>query len=118
MSLSMEEIARAFSSHHFEAAHPYLTDGVTWTIVGDADLAGRDSVIGRCEQTTADLSEIATEFRRLRTLVGIDWVVIDSLAEYTDREHQASLVASCDIYDFNDGMLSAITSYNIALSDA
>jgi hypothetical protein len=36
-------------------------------------------------------------------------VVIDSRAEYVDAEGESSQVASCDIYDFIDGSLAAIT---------
>ena len=28
----------------------------------------------------------------------------DSRAEYVDAEGESSLIASCDIYDFNDGI--------------
>lgn len=117
MSLTIDGIARAFSGHDFKAAYPYLTDDVSWAVVGDMHLTGRDDVIGACEQAAAYLAELTTEFRRFRVLVGATWVVIDSLAEYTDGEQKISTVASCDIYDFRDGLLSAITSYNIELAD-
>lgn len=117
MNLTIEEIARAFSGHNFQATYAYLIDNVAWTTVGDEHLAGKDDVIGRCEQSAAYLSDVKTEFRRFRVLVGDDWVVVDSLAEYTDREAKSSIVASCDIFDFRDGMLSEITSYNIELKD-
>ena len=74
-------------------------------------------MIGKCEQSAAYLSGVKTEFRRFRTLFGEDWVVIDSLAEYTDRDANSSLVASCDIFTFKDRMLAEITSYNIALNE-
>jgi SnoaL-like domain len=117
MTFSIEEIARAFSSHDFNAAYPHLADDVSWTLVGEVHLTGREDVIAACERSAAYLAESTTEFRRFRTLVGEDWVVVDSLAEYTDSQHQTSTVASCDIYDFRDGELSAISSYNIELAD-
>ena len=117
MNLSIEAIARAFSGHDFEAAYPYLADDVSWRIVGGEQLTGKAAVVGACEQSAAYLAEAATEFRQFRTLVGESWVVIDSLADYTDTEHKTSTVASCDIYDFQDGMLSEISSYNIELTE-
>jgi hypothetical protein len=37
----------------------------------------------------------------------------DSRAEYVDAEGESSLIASCDIYGFNDGSLATITSYTV-----
>jgi hypothetical protein len=38
---------------------------------------------------------------------------LDSRAEYVDAEGGSSLIASCDIYEFNDGSLATITSYTV-----
>jgi hypothetical protein len=37
----------------------------------------------------------------------------DNRAEYFDAEGESSLSASCDIYEFDDGNLAAITSYTV-----
>ena len=42
-----------------------------------------------------------------------DCVVIDSEAEYVDDDGESSHVASCDLYEFIDGNIAAITSYNV-----
>jgi ketosteroid isomerase-like protein len=112
---TIEEIARAFSGHDFEAAYPYLADDATWSVVGEDELVGKEAITRACERLVADLAGVRTDFRRFRALVGGDWVVVESLADYTDREQQVSAVASCDIYDFRDGMLAEITSFNVAL---
>jgi hypothetical protein len=39
--------------------------------------------------------------------------VIDSRAEYVDGDGESSHVASCDIYEFIDGKVAAITSYAV-----
>jgi hypothetical protein len=41
--------------------------------------------------------------------------VIDSRATYVDAENTSFAVASCDIYEFVDGALAEITSYNVEL---
>ena len=117
MNSGIEEIARAFSGHQFEAAYPYLDDDVTWLVVGGRELTGKESVQAECEESASYLAGVTTDFRRFRALVGVDWVVIDSLAEYTDPKGEVSVVASCDIYDFSDGMIRRIASYNIALDN-
>ena len=116
MSTTPEEIARSFSDHHFEAAAPHLADGLVWTIVGAAPIVGKDAVIAACQESAAYLADVRTEFRRFRSVVGDQSVVIDSLADYTDSAGELTTVASCDIYDFTDGTVTAILSYNIEVS--
>jgi ketosteroid isomerase-like protein len=57
---------------------------------------------------------VATSFLLFRAIVAEDCVVIDSLAEYTEPDGK-SVVGSCDLFDFRDGQVTAITSYNIEL---
>ena len=111
-----EKIARAFSSHRFGFALPYLADDVVWTLVGSEPLIGRKAVKKACERTGEDLAAVTTEFQRFRTVVGEESVVVDSLARYTKDGGDVSVVASCDIYDFaDDGRITEIVSYTVAL---
>jgi len=115
MTSSIEEIAAAISGHHFEDAFPHLADEVTWTMVGGATLVGREAVIEACQESASYLSGVTTRFRRSRSIAAGDTVVIDSEADYTEAGGDRTTVASCDIYDFTDGMLTAIISYNVEL---
>jgi len=115
--MTNEEIARAISGHRFDVAYPYVEDDVTWTLVGQGRLEGREAFIGACETTLAELKGVSTEFRQFRVLVGEDWVVIDSVADYAAIDAPISTVASCDIYRFRDGRVTELTSYNIELGD-
>jgi hypothetical protein len=56
---------------------------------------------------------VTTTFSKFKVVATDDCVVIDSRAEYIDGEDDSSHVASCDIYDFIDGNLTAITSYTL-----
>ena len=117
--LTTEKIARAFSSHRFEVALPHLADDVVWTLVGFDPLIGRKAVKKACERTAKDLAGVTTEFQRFRTVVGEDSVVVDSLARYTDAGGDVSIVASCDIYDFDGaGRITEIVSYTVELPNA
>ena len=114
--LTTEKIARAFSSHRFELALPHFADDVIWSLVGAETLIGRKKVKKAIEKTAADLSAVTTEFQRFRTVVGEDSVVVDSLARYTDAGGDVSIVASCDVYDFDgDGRITEIVSYTVEL---
>ena len=90
---------------------------MTWTLVGQGRLEGKEAFIGACETTVAELNGVSTEFRQFRVLAGDEWVVIDSLAAYIAADEPAANVASCDIYRFTDGKLSELTSYNIELAE-
>lgn len=111
-----EKIARAFSSHRFELALPHLAADVVWTQVGRSPLIGRKAVKKAIERTASDLSKVTTEFQRFRTVVGDEAVVVDSLARYTDADGGVSIVASCDIFDFDaEGCITEIVSYTVEL---
>jgi limonene-1,2-epoxide hydrolase len=113
MELTNQQIAEAFSHHDFEAAYPYLTEDVRWNIVGQRRVEGKEKVIAVCRESAAYLTGVATDFVKFRTVVTDDCVVIDSVAEYTNKEEKPSYVASCDIYDFTNGKVSEITSYTV-----
>jgi ketosteroid isomerase-like protein len=118
MSLSAEEIARAFSSHDFEAAYPYFTEDVAWILVGEqSPVLGKEAVVDLCRRSAADLEQVSTSFLRFRVVSAEDCVIVESLAEY-DAPDGKSVVASCDLYDFDGGLVTEITSYNIELTGA
>ncbi len=112
-----EEIAHAFSEHRFAEACPHLAPDVRWDLVGGSPLIGRDAVIAACEESPAHLSQVTTEFRKFKSVVGTGAVVVDSLAEYTGADGQTSVVASCDIYEFVDGEVTTITSYTVDVAE-
>jgi hypothetical protein len=116
MSTSAEQIARSFSGHDFEAVYPHLAESVQWDLTGADVIVGRPAVIELCRATTAELTDTTTHFTRFRTVVGEGSVVVDSVAEFTDSDGDKSVVASCDIFDFEQGLVVRITSYNVDLS--
>ena len=117
MSRAFEQIAEDFSRHRFTEVYPFLADHVEWDIVGDRLVVGSAAVEATCEQSAEYLATVQTEFRKFRTVVGGDSVVVDSEAEYVDEAGESSVVASCDIYDFSGGVLSRITSYTVLRGD-
>ena len=115
--MTIDAIAEAFSGHRFADAYPFLADGVRWELVGGPTLIGPDEVRAACDATLRELEGTETEFRRFRTIVGRDSVVVDAVGVYRDPDGSDSTVASCDIFDFSDGRIVAITSYTVELPD-
>ncbi len=115
--MTIDAVAAAFSGHRFADAYPFLADDVQWELVGGPTLRGPDEVRAACEATLSGLEGIETEFRRFRTIVGADSVVVDAIGVYRDSDGD-STVASCDIYDFSDGRIVGITSYTVELPNA
>ena len=112
-----ETIARAFSGHAFQEAYPYLAEDVRWVLVGGPTLVGKQAAIEACESTRQELADTETTFSKFRTIVGTDAVVVDVVGEYSAPDQAKSVVASCDIFDFADGIIRSITSYTTELAD-
>jgi limonene-1,2-epoxide hydrolase len=113
--LTSEQIAEAFSRHDFEASYPYLADDIRWNIVGERLVEGKENVISVCRESAEYLTGVTTDFRRFRKVITDNCVVVDSVAEYTEKEGERSRVASCDLYDFTNGNVSEVTSYTVGL---
>ena len=113
--MTIEAIAEAFSRHRFAEAYPYLADDVRWHLVGGPTLRGAGEVRAACEATPRELETTETEFQKFRMIVGSDSVVVDAIGVYRDPAGLVSTVASCDIFDFADGNIAAMTSYTVEL---
>ena len=117
MDLTIKQIAEAFSGHDFAPVYPYLLDTIQWNLVGSERIIGKESVIRTCQESAAYFDTVTTTFVHVDVLTGDDFVVIDSLADYTDAEQQTTRIASCDMYRFTDGKVAAITSYTTDVSE-
>ena len=112
MALNARSVAEAFSSHRFEDAFPYLAEGVVWLLPGAEGLEGRDAVVAACRSTAADLADTPIQVDRFVVVDGGDVVAVDTVTRYGDGD-EISTVASCDIYEYRDGLIVRITSYTV-----
>jgi hypothetical protein len=113
METSIKAIAEAFSRHSFEIAYPHLHDDIRWNLIGETTLVGKENVKAACTQSSEYLSGVSTTFRKFQVVAEGNCVVIDSVSEYCDADKHISVVYSCDIYEFDGGKISVITSYCI-----
>jgi len=109
------ETAEAFSGHRFSDAYGALAPDVRWTSVGQGALVGRQAVVDACEETLAELATTTTQFLRFVVVADGDTAVVDAVGRYVDAGGGVSVVSSCDVYEFTDGLLTTITSYTVEL---
>jgi ketosteroid isomerase-like protein len=109
------QIAEAFSGHRFNETYGHLAPDVRWILVGGETIDGRDGVIDTCEQTLAELADTTTDFLRFVTIADQEAVAVDAIGRYRSADGETSTVASCDIYEFQQGVVATITSYTVEL---
>ena len=80
MSLTIDQIAEAFSSHRFAETYPYLSDSMKWNNVGGEEYIGRDVVIDQCEQSASYLTTVSTTFTKFKVRRAQACVVVESVA--------------------------------------
>jgi hypothetical protein len=110
---SPEELAIAFSSHRFSETYEHLSPSVRWVSVGSTTMVGKDAVVDACDQATTAMAELRLDRRRFLTITGDQGVAVDTVTAYVDPSGGESVVASCDIYEFEAGRIAVITSYAV-----
>lgn len=111
-SVDRGAIALAFSTHRFEESLPHLAKEVRWTIVGYLVLEGADAVVRTCSETRQGLMDTETSMLRCVVAAQGDVVAVDTVARYSGP-NGVTAVAGCDIFEFTDNRISAITSYAV-----
>lgn len=112
------QTAEAFSGHRFAETYDALAPDVRWANLGAGLLTGRDAVVAACESTLAGLSTTTTEPLRTVVIAEGDAVAVDAVSRYVDADGATTVVSSCDLYAFEDGLVTSITSYAVELDPA
>jgi hypothetical protein len=110
-----QQIAEAFSGHRFGDAYDHLARRYPMGSHRRRNHPRPRSSHQACEQTAAELSDATTEFLRFLTIAGTGVVAVDTVARYEGADGTTSVVSSCDIYEFDKGVVAAITSYSAEL---
>jgi len=117
MAFDPGAVGRAFSEHRFDEALPHLAEDVRWTVVGYMVLEGVDAVRQTCRDTMESLEDTTTTYDRCVVAAGADAVAVDTIARYCGP-NGTTAVASCDIYEFSEHEITAITSYAVEVDRA
>ena len=110
------EIGQAFSGHRFSETYDHLAPDIRWVLIGADPILGRENVIAACEATLAELSDTSTEFLRFLAIADTAAVAVDTVSRYLAADGSTSTVASCDLYEFTDEIVTTITSYTVELT--
>jgi hypothetical protein len=114
MSLTIQQIAMAFSGGQFETVYPYLSGNIQWRVVGEDSFAGKEAVIQQCENIAAYFKTVTTSFTTGNIISDKNKVVIDGTAEFIKDGSRVAFVWACDVYEFTaDNKIEKITSYCI-----
>jgi limonene-1,2-epoxide hydrolase len=115
--MDIESLATSFSTHDFQRALPHIADDVVWDLVGGETIHGKPIVEKLITLTTEGLATTTVTVRSVRTIVADGVVVVDTETHYDDPSDGVSIVASCDVYDHADGVITRIRSYTVELAD-
>ena len=110
-------LAEAFSRHRFTTTYEHLAADVTWTARGGSQTVGRDAVIAACESSAQELGQMRTEFLTFRVVAEGATVVVETVGCYQESEQDPTFVASVDLYDFDDELVTRIVSYAAEIQD-
>ena len=111
MPLTPAEIAVAFSGQNYDEVEPYLADDIFWDLVAGKPRLDKGEVFVLLRETTHDLKSMSSTLLEQRVIDGGDTVVVDSVIEYVYSDGVKSVVSSCDLYEFESGIITHIRSY-------
>jgi hypothetical protein len=113
-NLSQEKIAQLLSMGNFEPTFPYLSEQITWDVVGKNLFQGKPEVINNCMRTAEYFNSVQTNFVTDDIIVTDNKVVIKGTGEFLREGKRVNLITACDVYEFNrKNELKKITSYCI-----
>lgn len=111
---SKKEIAEAFSTGNFELAFPYLSEKISWNVIGENVFQGKSPVIDNCEKTAEYFKSVQTDFKTEDIIVSDNKVVIRGTGEFFKDGKRVNIIIACDVYEFDDNHeLETIYSYCI-----
>jgi len=112
--MTKKQIAETFSNGNFEVVYPFITEQTRWTVIEEFDIAGKEQLIEKCNQTAAYFQSVTTQFTTLNIIEDNNRIAINGTAEFIRNNKSIAFVYSCDVYEFDDkNMLLNITSYCI-----
>ncbi len=109
-----KEIAVSFSNGNFETTFPYLSENITWHVIGEILFQGKSEVMANCKQTSEYFKTVQTEFKTDDIIESDAKIVVRGSVEFSRDGKRLNYILACDVYEFNDdNKLENILSYCI-----
>jgi hypothetical protein len=105
MSLEIEQIAKTFISHKFEATFPYMADEIKWIVIGREENLGKEAVMAKCADARKFLATVTTTFEKLQATRAGETVFVEGACLFRDGEGQTSAWPAATSLSFRKGNL-------------
>lgn len=115
---ALSQLATDFSNGRFASCYPVLHEDISWEIVGEKTIRGKEAVMENCRRTADYFRSVTTEFSTDTVLEQDGQVVVNGTAAFYREGKKLSVISASDWYHFNEkGELVAIRSWCIPLTN-
>lgn len=111
MKATNNEISQHFSEGDFPFCYEYFSNDIEWKLVGGQATKGRENVISYCDKMMVEMA--GSVLKNTNVISGDTNVAIEGICSYTSADNQPAEVLYCDVFHFDNGKISSITSYCI-----
>lgn len=105
----IKQLVAAFDRNDTEAILSYMTDDVTWRMLGDDPLNGKDNM--RAMFANADMQLLSST--KDHFIVDGDTVAVDGEVVCKGQNGELMNMYYCDIYDLENGKVKRMTTYAV-----
>jgi hypothetical protein len=113
-TMTIKDIAVAFSNGKFEMTYPHLAEEAEWNIIGENRFTGKEEIIKYSKQIADYFNSITTDFVTTNILSEHRMVAVAGTATFIRDNQQVGYTSACDLYEFNGkNQLVKISSYCI-----
>jgi ketosteroid isomerase-like protein len=111
----LKEISEAFAKGNLEFCNAYLADDITWNILGNDPIIGKEEVLEVSKMLQLESFPVIT----IKNVVAEgNCVVVESIGEAKAKNGRPYNQIYCDVFRFNGELLQEITTYlDTALSN-
>jgi len=106
----VQHINEGFAQNNLEKVLSFCTDDLTWTMVGDTTVRGKDSI----RKWMASMDPQPPKFTIQQTVAEGDYVITRGDMTMQERKNGPSIpYAFCDMYRFSGDKVAELTSFVI-----
>jgi len=108
----VQKINQAFRDNDMEAFVSYCADDITWTMVGNETVTGKQGILDFMKGMPGNCEPVLTE---KLIIAGEDSAACTGTMEMPNPDGSTYHGAFCDVYQFENGKVKTIDTYIIEL---